>query len=298
MTVTTQEQLEQQTLLRFTAAQKNIDIAALENEGILIKNQESVLALAELETTSGLARQQIVDDYYRFVEEQGDISFEKYVELQQAQVDTQNAIYEQQAASALQFGQTVAGIFQESLTETGLDLQKFGRGVITLLLDTLQKTVNASIAQIIAKEIASKGFAGIATGALLSAGVNAAFSLAKAQINKPAPNKFATGVIGLQGAGTETSDSIPAYLSKGESVIPAWGTRAIQQMYPGFLEKFIGAPKFRDGVVNYQPSVSASVDGNTAILDALRNMPAPIVRVTDINKGQSDFVQVRSSGTI
>jgi hypothetical protein len=296
--IVTLEELEQQTLLRFTAAQKNIDIAALENEGILIKNQESVLALAELETTSGLARQQIVADYYRFVEEQGDISFEKFVELQQAQVDTQNAIYEQQAQSALQFGQTVAGIFQDSLTETGLDLQKFGRGVITLLLDTLQKTVNASIAQIIAKEIASKGFAGIATGALLSAGINAAFSVAKAAINKPAPNKFATGVIGLQGEGTETSDSIPAYLSKGESVIPAWGTRAIQQMYPGFLEKFIGAPKFRDGVVNYQPSVSASVDGNTAILDALRNMPAPIVRVTDINKGQSDFVQVRASGTI
>lgn len=298
LTATTLEQLEQQTLLRFTAAQKNIDIAALEQEGILIKTQEGVLALAELETTSGLQRQQIVADYYRFIEEQGDISFEKFVELQQQQVDIQNATYEQQAAAALQFGQAVSDIFQDSLTETGLDLQKFGRGVITLLLDTLQKTINASIAQVIAKEIATKGAAGIATGAFLSAGINAAFGVAKAAINKPAPNKFATGVIGLQGEGTETSDSIPAYLSKGESVIPAWGTRAIQRMYPGFLENFIGAPKFRDGVVNYQPSVSASVDGNTAILDALRNMPPPIVRVSDINKGQSDFISVRSSGTI
>jgi len=298
LTITTQEQLEQETLLRFTAAQKNIDIVALEQQGILLKTQEGILALAELETTSGLAREQLVADYYKFTEEQGIISFEKYVELQQAQVDVQTATYEQQIGAAVQFGETVAGIFQDSLNETGLDLKKFGKGVITLLLDTLQKTINASIAQIVAKEIASKGFAGIATGAVLSATINAAFGIAKTAINKPAPDKFATGVIGLQGAGTETSDSIPAYLSKGESVIPAWGTRAIQRMYPGFLENFVGAPKFRDGVVNYQPSVSASVDGNTAILDALRNMPPPIVRVTDINKGQSDFVQVRASGTI
>lgn len=297
LTVTTQEQLDARTLLRLTAAQNNIDIAALEGEGILIKSQETALALVELERTSGAERAQIVADYNRFVEEQGDISFEKFVELQQKQVDTQNAIYEQQAQAALQFGETVSAIFSDSLTETGLDLQKFGRGVITLLLDTLQKTVNASIAQIVAKEIASKGFAGIATGALLSAGINAAFGVAKAAINKPAP-KFARGVIGLQGEGTETSDSIPAYLSKGESVIPAWGTRAIQKAYPGFLEQYVGAPKFRDGVIDFQPSVSPTNDNNNAILDALRSMPAPVVRVVDINKGQTDYNDVRVASTV
>ena len=297
ITAQTQEQIEARTLLRLTAAQNNIDIVALEQEGIFIKTQEGLLALAELEATSGLQREQIVSDYYKFVEEQGDISFEKFVELQQAQVDTQAALYEQQAAAALQFGEQVASIFSESLTETGLDLQKFGRGVITLLLDTLQKTVNASIAQVIAKEIATKGAAGIATGALLSAGINAAFGVAKAVINKPAP-KFARGVIGLQGEGTETSDSIPAYLSRGETVLPAWGTRAIQKAYPGFLEQYVGAPKFRDGVIDFQPSVSPTNDNNNAILDALRSMPAPVVRVVDINKGQTDYNDVRVAATV
>jgi ribosomal protein L29 len=37
--------------------------------------------------------------------------------------------------------------------------------------------------------------------------------------------KYATGVVDLKGAGTETSDSITARLSKGESVITAKGTR-------------------------------------------------------------------------
>ena len=297
LTTVTQEQLDARTLLRLTAAQNNIDIAALESEGILIKSQETALALVELETTSGLERQQIVADYYAFVEENGDISFEKFLELQQSQVDVQTATYEKQAEAALQFGQSVANIFEQSLTETGLDLQKFGRGVITLLLDTLQKTVNASIAQVVAKEIATKGFAGIATGALLTAGINAAFSVAKAAINKPPP-KFARGVIGLEGAGTETSDSIPAYLSRGESVIPAWGTKAIQSAYPGFLEQYIGAPRFRDGVIDFQPSVSASNDNNNALIDALRSMPTPVVKVVDINKGQNDYSDVRVASTV
>jgi len=295
--VVTSEELEAETLLRLTAAQNNIDIAAFEQQGIFIKTQESALALAELEKTSGLEREQIVADYYAFVEENGDISFEKFVELQQAQVDVQTATYEKQAAAALQFGQSVATIFQDSLTETGLDLQKFGRGVITLLLDTLQKTVNASIAQVVAKELATKGFAGIATGALLTASINAAFGVAKAAINKPPP-KFARGVIGLQGEGSETSDSIPAYLSKGESVIPAWGTKAIQNAYPGFLEQYIGAPRFRDGVIDFQPSVTASNDNNNALIDALRSMPTPVVKVVDINKGQNDYSDVRVASTV
>jgi hypothetical protein len=295
--VVTSEELEAETLLRLTAAQNNIDIAAFEQQGIFIKTQESALALAELEKTSGLEREQIVADYYAFVEENGQVSFEKFVELQQAQVDVQTATYEKQAAAALQFGQSVATIFQDSLTETGLDLQKFGRGVITLLLDTLQKTVNASIAQVVAKELATKGFAGIATGALLTASINAAFGVAKAAINKPPP-KFARGVIGLEGEGTETSDSIPAYLSKGESVIPAWGTKAIQSAYPGFLEQYIGAPRFRDGVIDFQPSVSASTDNNNALIDALRSMPTPVVKVVDINKGQNDYSDVRVASTV
>jgi hypothetical protein len=297
ITIVTQEQLDARTLLRLTAAQNNIDIVALESEGILIKSQETALALVELETTSGLERQQIAANYLAFTEEQGEISFEKFVELQQAQVDVQTATYEKQAAAALQFGQSVATIFQDSLTETGLDLQKFGRGVITLLLDTLQKTVNASIAQVVAKELATKGFAGIATGALLTASINAAFGVAKAAINKPPP-KFARGVIGLEGQGTETSDSIPAYLSKGESVIPAWGTKAIQSAYPGFLEQYIGAPRFRDGVIDFQPSVSASNDNNNALIDALRSMPTPVVKVVDINKGQNDYSDVRVASTV
>ena len=55
--------------------------------------------------------------------------------------------------------------------------------------------------------------------------------------------EFATGVVGLQGAGTETSDSIHAKLSKGESVITAKATRqnkdALTAMNKGEYEKYV-----------------------------------------------------------
>jgi endonuclease III-like uncharacterized protein len=44
-------------------------------------------------------------------------------------------------------------------------------------------------------------------------------------VNKNKPQAFAKGVLNLRGPGTETSDSIPAYLSKGESVMTAAETK-------------------------------------------------------------------------
>ena len=63
---------------------------------------------------------------------------------------------------------------------------------------------------------------GNAAGAI-SAGITGAISLGTAA-SKPIP-AFKKGVIGLQGEGTETSDSIVARLSKGESVITARATK-------------------------------------------------------------------------
>ena len=45
------------------------------------------------------------------------------------------------------------------------------------------------------------------------------------QMSADQPQGFKDGVVGLNGAGSETSDSIPARLSRGESVITAHGTK-------------------------------------------------------------------------
>jgi len=68
-------------------------------------------------------------------------------------------------------------------------------------------------------------------GPVLAAIVAAGVALEIAAIaSKPIP-QFATGVIGLQGDGTGTSDSIPAMLSKGESVMTAEETRKHRDVF-------------------------------------------------------------------
>jgi hypothetical protein len=203
----------------------------------------------------------------------------------------------------MSFGSALGDIFAQSVTETGLELENFAKGFTILILDTLQKVINAAIVESTAKSfaqadsVATFGASGAIRAGILAGLINAAFGVVKAKINKPV-KAFARGVIGLEGEGTETSDSIPAYLSKGESVIPAWGTKAIQSAYPGFLEQYIGAPRFRDGVIDFQPSVSASTDNSNALIDALRSMPTPVVKVVDINKGQNDYSDVRVASTV
>lgn len=62
--------------------------------------------------------------------------------------------------------------------------------------------------------------------ALIQAGLVAAFGASQLLIaNRNKPQGFKKGVLDLKGPGTETSDSIPAMLSKGESVMTAEETR-------------------------------------------------------------------------
>jgi hypothetical protein len=94
------------------------------------------------------------------------------------------------------------------------------------------------------KELAAIGKAAALAQATISAysAINKAWDSAPFPANLPAVaivtvqtfaniaaiEGFATGVIGLQGPGTGTSDSIPAWLSKGESVVTASGTQGNQ----------------------------------------------------------------------
>ena len=74
------------------------------------------------------------------------------------------------------------------------------------------------VVSIYGEELA-KGFAGIATGAALTLVLYGLFAAAQSAAG------FKDGVVNLDGAGDDRSDSIPARLSKGESVITAKATK-------------------------------------------------------------------------
>ena len=136
--------------------------------------------------------------------------------------------------------------------------------------------------------------------AAVTTGIATAAQIAAIQSQKPpAAPGFAGGVVGLNGPGTETSDSIPARLSRGESVITARGTEFAQSNYPGLLEFLNTRNRFATGVINFGGANVPSVvsDSTERLISAISGI-SPVVKVTDINKKQSDYSEVRVNGTI
>lgn len=111
-------------------------------------------------------------------------------------------------------------------------------------------------------------------------------------LNKAQPRGFFKGEIGIDGPGTPTSDSIPAKLSKGESVINAEATRKSR----GLLEA-INARKLDDRVLQElqlsRPSVNVSGMDPGPIVEAIRAQ-----KQTDVMSiGRTMFVAHNATAT-
>lgn len=154
-------------------------------------------------------------------------------------------------------------------------------------------------AQAVVKALAELGPIAGAIASAVIIGTTAAQITTITSQKPPPPPKFASGVVGLDGAGNETSDSIPAYLSRGESVITAKGTRFAQANYPGFLEFLNSKNKFADGVVNFNSGVVPSSVPNVGeqVRAALSGLQI-VTKVTDVEKAMSDRNSVRTVGVI
>ena len=148
---------------------------------------------------------------------------------------------------------------------------------------------------------------GTGIGAVLG-GIGSAISILNKSGNPPATPKFATGVIGLDGDGTETSDSIDARLSKGESVLTAKATRKYHRQL-AYMEMSVGnKPNYQFGGGMFAGGFIPSVSGDGGFLaretikqsdsalmmsEAIRNgfalAPAPVLSIVELNTKQRDI---------
>ena len=100
-------------------------------------------------------------------------------------------------------------------------LADFGIAAAGAAFDAVSKMIPSFVVGILGSSITTLGpIAGPIAAASLTAGLQLLLAAARGALG------FKDGVVELEGPGTETSDSIPAWLSKGESVITAAGTRA------------------------------------------------------------------------
>jgi phage host-nuclease inhibitor protein Gam len=169
-------------------------------------------------------------------------------------------------------------MWRDKLDEGLITREEFDAKERKLQADSAQRakdaaTFNAVIgaAQAAINALASPGVPfPVALAFALMAAATAAVQVAAIQ-SAQVP-QFATGVIGLQGAGTETSDSIHARLSKGESVMTAKETRQyrpiLEAIRKGSLERLIAETYVRPAVDSAMLSGFADM-GRSADLNGL-----------------------------
>lgn len=169
-----------------------------------------------------------------------------------------------------------------------LTFHNFLKTMLTTYLDAIEKQMTATYVEILATSIAKGGWAGVASAAAKLALIKAAFAAAKAAVKG-----FSTGGY-VSGAGSGTSDSIPARLSNGESVMTAKATSMFSPMLSAFNQLGGGVPI----VVNGGQSQIGMDMLAAAVAKGYMMAPSPVVSVQEVNRVQKRVKTIESIARI
>lgn len=172
--------------------------------------------------------------------------------------------------------------------EQDKSFHNFLKSMLTSLLDAIEMAITAYYAQMLAHELAEKSWFGVASAAGMMALTKAAFAGAKAAVKG-----FSTGGY-VQGSGTGTSDSIPARLSNGESVMTAKATSMFSPILSAFNQLGGGVPiVVNNGGSNIGMDMLAA-----AVARGYQMAPKPVVSVEEINRTQRRVQTIENIGRI
>lgn len=167
-----------------------------------------------------------------------------------------------------------------------LTFHNFLKTMLTTYLDAIEKQITATYAAILADSILHGGWAGVASAAAKLALIKAAFAAAKAAVKG-----FSTGGY-VQGSGTGTSDSIPARLSNGESIMTAKATSMFSPILSAFNQLGGGVPiVVNNGGSNIGMDMLAA-----AVARGYQMAPQPVVSVEEINRTQRRVKTIENIG--
>lgn len=184
----------------------------------------------------------------------------------------------------LAIGDGLAAFFESQ----DLTFHNFLKTMLTTYLDAIEKQMTATYVEILANSIATSGWAGVASAAAKLALIKAAFATAKAAVKG-----FSTGGY-VQGSGTGTSDSIPARLSNGESVMTAKATSMFSPILSAFNQLGGGVPiVVNNGGSNIGMDMLAA-----AVARGYQMAPQPVVSVEEINRTQRRVQTIENIGRL
>lgn len=172
--------------------------------------------------------------------------------------------------------------------EQDKSFHNFLKSMLTSLLDAIEMAITVYYAQMLAHELSEKSWFGVASAAGMMALTKAAFAGAKAAVKG-----FSTGGY-VQGSGTGTSDSIPARLSNGESVMTAKATSMFSPILSAFNQLGGGVPiVVNNGGSNIGMDMLAA-----AVARGYQMAPQPVVSVEEINRTQRRVQTIETIGRI
>lgn len=153
-----------------------------------------------------------------------------------------------------------------TLAESGkATLGDFGNAAAAVAFDAVSKMIPSFVAGILGSSITALGpVAGPIAAGILTASLQLLIGQAKAALG------FKDGVVDLAGPGTETSDSIPAWLSKGESVITASSTRANKEELAWMNDN--PGMSIRDYFTSHAPQVRYSVSEDGGLIREVQKL--------------------------
>lgn len=180
-----------------------------------------------------------------------------------------------------------------TLTEQlGEDSKSEAKLAKVLALAQIAISTGEAIAKMTAKE-SGKGIIGLGT---MAAGIAAILSNIAQAIATVKSAKFATGAVNIRGAGTSTSDSIPAYISSGESVINAKATKMFEPLLIAMNNIGNNVPLPRRGLLSTS-SPEQMDELRNAIVQAVANV-RPVVDVREVTRAQNRIEVIQRLDTV
>lgn len=210
------------------------------------------------------------------------------VEIQKNENDKKKQLTEEQLQNMKSYILAVGDAFVDFFNSEDKSFHSFLKSLLSSLLDAVEIAMEAQYIEILGRGLAKLGWAGVADAAAKLALLKAAFAGAKALVKG-----FSTGGY-VQGSGTGTSDSIPARLSNGESVMTAKATSMFCPILSAFNQLGGGVPiVVNNGGSNIGMDMLAA-----AVARGYQMAPQPVVSVEEINRTQRRVQTIENIGRI
>lgn len=212
---------------------------------------------------------------------------QEYTEAKKALADKEIQIEQEKYEAAAKITSSLSGLF-DVLGNSSKEFAILSKTIALAEIAINQgKAIAAGIAQSQSVPFPANLGAIATTIAAILSGITQAISTVKSA-------KFATGGL-VTGSGSGTSDSIPAQLSNGESVITAKATQMFAPILSTLNQAGGGVP------INVAETSSSTIGEDmlaSSFAKGLENMPAPVVTVEEINRVSNRVKVVENLGTV